>query len=189
MGRIFRLSSTTFIRPSDATVYTAGDEISNSATPGSVVRAVFDLSGIPRGRILAAGVGVQASATVVAAFNANMLLFKTADVPAAVGDNVTHPLSGAVRRMALGNFLFDDAAWFNQLGAYAAGTSSFQAVPAAHATPTATPVLSAVHVPGYFFKFAPPEAQTITAVFQALAGWNPGAVANTFGIILDIEAG
>jgi len=188
MGRIFRLSSTTFVRPSDATPYAAGDEISNSAVAGSVVRAVFDLSGIPRGRILAAGVGVQASATVVTAFNANMLLFKTADAPAAVGDNVTHPLSGAVRRKAIGHFLLENAGWFNQLGAYAVGTSGFQSVPAVHPTPTAAPILSAAHVPGYFFKFAPPEAQTITAVFQALAAWDPGAVANTFGIILDIEA-
>jgi hypothetical protein len=185
--RVIRLAGTTFIRPSDVTLYTAGDEISNSATASSVVRSVFDLSGFRRGKLLAATVSMDASATVISNCTFNLLIFKTANVPAAVGDNIAHPLSGAVRRTAIGHFMFDDGAWQNQLGAYALGTSDFQSSPATHPVPIATPTLAAPHVPGYHFKFVPPEAQTLTAVLQVLAGWNPGAVAHTFGITLDME--
>src|SRR3990167_7436248 len=50
MNKVFRLRST-IARPADATVYAAGDEISNSATAGSVVRATFNLVGFKRGRL------------------------------------------------------------------------------------------------------------------------------------------
>jgi len=51
--KLFRLRST-IARPADATAYAAGDEISNHATAGSVVRATFNLRGFTRGRIFAA---------------------------------------------------------------------------------------------------------------------------------------
>jgi hypothetical protein len=179
----------TMLVPCVAGAYTAGDEISSSQTAGSVVRPIFDLSGFSRGRVLAASVDVTPASVnvVIVAFNFNMILFKTASVPAAVGDNVTFPLTGAQRRAAIGHFLFDDGGWVNTLGAFTAGTSAFQATPATMSVPLATPAIAAPHVPGYFFEFTQGEARSLTAALQVLAAWTPLAVNNTFGINLDLE--
>lgn len=187
MGQILRLSSS-FARPADATAYAAGDEISNNATAGSVVRPVFDLSGFRRGTILRAGVGVTPASgnVVITAFDFNMLLFKTAEVPAAVGDNVTFPVSAANRALAIAAFRFDDGAWTNQLGALTAGTSAFQEVPPTIVIPTATPVLQAANEA--VFEFRGGEAATLTAALQVLAAWTPTAVVNTFNLVLDVFA-
>src|SRR5689334_622294 len=108
MSKIVRLTSS-FVRLADTTQFTAGDEISNSATAGSVVRPTFNLSGFRRGRIIGAGIGIDSDGTIViTALNFDMLLWKTADVPAAVGNNVTFPLTGLQRTKAVGRFLFDD---------------------------------------------------------------------------------
>ena len=105
-SRILKLTTTT-TRPADATAYAAGDEVSNSATPGSVIRPVFDLTGYRRGRILGLGVDVTpaSSNVVITAFNVQGLLFKTADVPAAAGDNLTAPFTGAQMRNCIADLL------------------------------------------------------------------------------------
>ena len=185
---LLRLTSS-FIRPADNTAYTAGDEISNHATAGSVVRPTFDLSGWSRGRVLRAGVAVTPASgnVIITAFNFNMLLFKSTEVPSAVGDNVTHPLTGAQRATAIGHFIFDNDGWVNPLGAYTASTSAFQLVPDTLYLPSAAPAF--VHSDGANFDFrgAAIDARTLTAVFQVLAAWTPTGVANTFGIVLDLD--
>lgn len=187
MGRIIRVTSS-FIRLANTTAFTAGDEISNHATAGSVVRPVFSFDGFTRGRILGAGVGIDSDGTIViTALNFDMLLWKTAQVPAAVGNNVAWPLTGAQRTRAVGRFLFDDGGWQNTLGAYSAGTSAYQYVPAGHPIPLATPTLYAQHTPGFFFDFSQGEAATLTAGFQVLAALDPGTEADTYSIVLDAE--
>jgi hypothetical protein len=175
-----------------AAAYAAGDELSNHATAGSVVRATFDLSGFQRGIILAAQLDVTpASGNVVTtALDVELALFKTANVPAAVGDNVTHPIAAATKALSPGVFRFDDTGWAGPLGTVAAGTSQIQKVGAHVVMPTATPTLQVGYV-GHIFEFKGGEAATLTAVMRALAAWDPfgagPAVINTFGISLDIE--
>jgi hypothetical protein len=188
MGRIIKVDSTAMIRLADTTAFTAGDEISNHATAGSVVRPVFNLDGFNRGRILGAGLGISSNGTIViTALNFDMLLYKTASVPAAVGNNVAFPLTADQRRAAIGRFLFDDGGWQNTLGAYSAGAQAFQYVAAGYPVPLATPTLYAPHVPGFFFEFRGGEAKTLTAVFQVLAALDPGTEADTYTITLDVE--
>lgn len=197
MGRVIVLDSS-FVRPSDATAYTAGDEVSNSATAGSVVRATFDLSGFTRGRILRASLDVTPASSnmVITAANLDLLIFKTVDVPAAVGDNVAFPVTGAQRRKCVARFLFDNDGWQNTLGAYTADTSGYQTVPAGQPVPLATPTLFAPDPFAGHFDFSGGNAQLLstdtvrqlTATLQVLAAWNPGAVANTIGIRLIVEA-
>ena len=188
MSRIIRATSS-FTRLAVTTQYTAGDEISNHATAGSVVRPTFDFTGFNRGRVLGAGIGIVSDGTIViTALNFDMLLWKTAQVPTAVGNNVTFPLTGLQRTQAVGRFLFDDGGWVNPLGAYAASTSAWQQVPDTMMLPISAP--EAVHSDGANFDFTGSAigSRELTAVMQALAAWNPGNVANTFGAVLDIVA-
>ncbi len=191
MGRIIVLDST-FSRPADVTAYAAGDEISSSASAGSVVRCTFDLTGFTRGKILDASVDITPAAgnLVITALNFDLLIFRTPDAPAAVGDNVTHPITGAQRRKQVGRFLFDDGGWQNPLGAYAASTSGYQIVSAGNPVPIATPTLYDTYEHAATFDFTGQTAaqRELTAVLQALAAWTPGAVVNTFGIRLTIDA-
>lgn len=187
MSRILRLTSS-FVRLADTTAFAAGDEISNHATAGSVVRPTFTLTGFKRGRILGAGIGIVSDGTIVIVnLNFDMLLWKTDGVPAAVGNNVTFPLTGLQRTTAVGRFLFDDGGWQNTLGAYSAGTSAYQYVPAGYPVPLATPTLYAPHVPGFFFEFKQGETETLTAAFQALAALDPATEADTYNIVLDVD--
>jgi hypothetical protein len=188
MGQLLTLRST-IARPADNTAYQAGDEISNSATAGSVVRATFNLSGFDYGRIHAAQLDVTATSgnVVTTASGMELLIFKTANVPAAVGDNVTHPIAAATKALAVGAFVFDDTGWTGPLGTVAAGTSQISKVPANVVIPTTTPAFYAQHHPGFFFEFKQGEARTLTAVMRVLAAWTPTGVINTFGIKLDIE--
>ena len=189
MSKILRATSS-FIRLANTTQYTAGDEISNHGTAGSVVRPAFNFEGFSRGRILGAGIGIVSDGTIViTALNFDMLLFKTADVPAAVGDNVAFPLTGLQRTKAIGRFLYDDGGWQNTLGAYSAGTSAYQYCPAGHPVPIATPTLYHPHVPGFFFEFRQGETPSLTAALQVLAALDPGTEADTYHIVLDVEVG
>ena len=187
MGRIIRLRATT-TRPADATAYAAGDEVSNSATAGSVVRPEFTLSGFNFGMILAAQIDLTAASgnVVTTAADFEVAIYKTAAVPAAVGDNVTSPLAAAAHGAAVAVFRFDDTGWTGPLGTVAAGTSQLQKVGAHIVIPTATPTLQVGYL-GHPFEFTQGEAESFTAVLRALAAWTPGAVVNTFGISLDID--
>jgi hypothetical protein len=185
-----KLLRSTFSRPADNTAYQAGDEISNHATAGSVVRATFDLSGFTRGRVLSAALDVEAASgnVVTTASDFELLIFRTPDAPAAVGDNVTHPISAETRAKAVARFRFDDAGWTNPLGAVAAGTSQAQAVMPTKVQPLGSPVLEYPH-PGFPFTF---EGQTLaqrelTAVLRTLGAWTPTGIVNTFGISLSME--
>ena len=187
--KILRLRTTT-TRPANATAYAAGDEISNHATAGSVVRPTFDLSGFQRGRIYAAEIDLTpASGNVVTtASDFELMIFRTEDVPAAVGDNVTSPITAANRAKAVAIFRFDDTGWTGPLGTVAAGTSQHQAVMSHLVQPLATNVLQAPWPVGQFFDFTGQTTKSFTCVLRALAAWTPLAVINTIGITLDIEA-
>ena len=187
--RILRLRSTV-ARPADATAYAAGDEISNSATAASVVRPTFNLAGFSRGKILAAEIDLTAASgnVVTTASDFELLIFRTGDVPAAVGDNVTHPITAEQRAKSVAIFRFDDTGWTGPLGTVAAGTSQHQAVGAHLVQPLAANVPQYPWPAGFFFDFEGQSTKTFTAVLRALAAWTPTAVINTFGITLDIEA-
>jgi hypothetical protein len=188
MGGIVTHVTSSFVRLADTTAFAAGDEISNNATAGSVVRPIFNFAGFTRGRILSAAIGIVSDGTIViTALNFDMLLYKTAQVPAAVGNNVTFPLTGLQRTQAVGRFLFDDGGWQNPLGAYTASTSAFQQMSAGYPVPIATPTLYEPHPAGFFFDFRGGEAPTLTAVFQALGAFDPGTEADTYNIALDVE--
>ena len=189
MGKLFRMRST-IARPADATAYAAGDEVSNSATAGSVVRAVYNLDGYTRGKITACAVDLTADSgnVVTTASDLELLVFRTPDAPAAVGDNVTHPIAAATRAKAVARFRLDDAGWTGPLGTVAAGTSQIQAVMPTLVQPLATNVLE---YPVDFFPFSF-EGQTLaqrelTLVIRALAAWTPTGIVNTFGVTLDLE--
>jgi len=177
-----------------AVAYAAGDEISNSATAGSVVRATFSLDGFSQGLIYAAQLDLTAASgnVVTTAADLELLIFHTADAPTAVGDNVTHPISAATRALAIAGFRFDDEGWTGPLGTVAAGTSQLQAVGAHLVQPLASSVLQSPWGAGLPFTFqGRPLSATgrqFTAVLRALAAWTPANVVNTIGITLDIEA-
>lgn len=177
MSRIIRISDT-FVRPAAATQYTAGDEVSSHATAGSVVLPAFSLAGFSRGRLHRAALSVTPASSnlVITAADFALLVFKTADVPAAVGDNAALSVTGLNRLAAVGKFVFANGAWTNPLGALTASTSGFQEV---------APALTTVQ--GRSFEFTRGEAQSLTAVLQVLAAWNPGNVANTFKAELEID--
>lgn len=177
MARIIRLTDS-FVRPAVATAYAAGDEISNNATAGSVVRPAFTLAGFSHGHIHRASVAVTPASgnLVITALDFALWLFKTADVPAAVGDNVALALPAATRQAAVGYFTFANGSWINPAGALTAGASGFQ---------EKAPALTTVQ--GNSFEFTRGEAQSLTAVLQALAAWTPGAVANTFKIEFELD--
>ncbi len=197
MGRIINIDGT-FANPASAGAYAAGDEISNSVTQGSVVRTTFDLNGFNRGKILQAAMDVTPASGnfVIVAANFELLIFKTVDVPTAVGDNVTHPITGPQRRKACGMFLFDDGGWYNQLGAFTAGTSGYQVIQAGGQVPLATPTLFSTYEHASCFDFTGDKMQLtvggterqLTMVLRALAAWTPTAVINTFNIRLTIDA-
>jgi hypothetical protein len=167
-----------------------------------VVRATFDLTDYQRllqgkqfgqrtlsGRILAAEVDLTAASgnVVTTASDFELLIFRTGDVPDAVGDNVTHPIAAATRALAPARFRFDDTGWTGPLGTVAAGTSQVQAVMATMVQPLATNVLEYPHVYGFPFSFAAGDTASFTMVLRALAAWTPGAVVNTFGVTLDFD--
>lgn len=179
----------TIARPADNTAYAAGDEISNHATAGSVVRASFDMIGFTRGRIYAAELDITAASgnVVTTAADFELLLFRYACAPAAVGDNVTHPIAAATRALSVAQFRFDDTGYTGPLGTVAAGTSQVQAVMAHMVQPLATPVLQAPYYPGFFFDFTGCTNKSFVAVLRALGAWTPTGIINTFGITLDLE--
>ena len=189
--KFFRMRST-IARPADNTAYAAGDEISNHATAGSVARATYDLSGFTRGRILAAELDLTAASgnVVTTASDIEALLFKTPDAPAAVGDNVTHPIAAATRALAVARFRFDDTGWTGPLGTVAAGTSQVQAVMATLVQPLASNVAEYPWPVGFPFDFTGQTLaqRELTLVLRALAAWTPTGIINTFGLTLDIEA-
>lgn len=193
MSKIVRLRST-LVRPADNTAYAAGDEISASSTPALAARPTFDMSGLEQGKILSAMIDLTpaSSNAVTTASDFELLIFRTSEVPAAVGDNVTNPIAAATRALAVARFRFDDTGWLGPLGTVAAGASQIQQVMPTMVQPLATNV---AEYPVYAFSYSLlGDAQALsttgrqfTAVLRALAAWTPLGVANTFGITLEIE--
>lgn len=124
---------------------------------------------------------------VITAANFEVSLYKSADAPAAVGDNVALAIAGSTRRKSIGHFLYDDGGWKNPAGAFTASTSGYQESPAAMAVPLATPTIAAPWTPGHLFTFNGGETKTLVAVIQALAAWTPTGIVNTFGFCLEVE--
>ena len=180
----------TFTAVGAAAGYTAGDEVSSSATAGSVVLPTFNLSGFTRGFILGAALDLTPASGNVVTTGADfeLLVFKTDIAPAAVGDSAALSIAAATRALVVGSFRFDDTGWTGPLGTVAAGASQYQKVPATVVMPLATPTLQSVYV-GYPFEFKQGETETLTANIRALATWDPGGagtIVQTFGITLDI---
>lgn len=190
-GKILRLRST-IARPADIAAYAAGDEVSNSATAGSVVRATWDLSEFSQCRLLACEVDLTpASGNVVTtASDFELLFFRTPEAPAAVGDNVTHPIAAATRRLAVARYRLDDTGWTGPLGTVAAGTSQVQCVTPTLVQPLAANVPEYPWPQGFVFSWdgIALASRTLTLVLRALAAWTPTGIINTFGVTLDIEA-
>jgi hypothetical protein len=187
-SRKIEVLRSTIARPADNTVYAAGDEVSNNATAGSVVRMTFRPAA-RSGRIVMAALDLTPASgnAVTTASDMEVLVFKTDDVPAAVGDNVTNPIAAAVRALAVGGFRFDDTGWTGPLGTVAAGASQYQAVAPTLVQPLAANVPQYPWQPGYLFHFNDDETATFTAVLRALAAWTPTGIVNTFGLSLGIE--
>jgi len=181
MARQLHRVTASFIRPADNTAYTAGDEISSNATAGSVVLPTFNVAGFRRVSIKRASLDVTPASgnTVVTAFAVSLLVFKTADAPTPVGDNVTAPIPGTSRNKAA-KFAFLAAVWTAPDGSSGAGASGFNEV--LPAVPT---------VNGNLLEFTGSEAngevRTLTAYLQVTDAWTPLGVANTFNIWLDLE--
>jgi len=189
MSKIITLRST-FTAVGAAAGYTAGDEVSSSATAGSVVLPTFNLSGFTRGFILGAALDLTPASGNVVTTGADfeLLVFKTDIAPAAVGDSAALSIAAATRALVVGSFRFDDTGWTGPLGTVAAGASQYQKVPATVVMPLATPTLQSVYV-GYPFEFKQGETETLTANLRALSTWDPGGagtIAQAFGITLDI---
>lgn len=177
-----------FSIPSSAGAYAVGNEVSNSATAGSVVRGTIDLSMVRKARPVRASIAITPASgnLVIAALDLALLLFKTADAPAAVGDRVALNIPAQTRNKGV-IFTFANTAWTQPTGALTAGTDGFQeklpAVAIAGSGAIAGPIFD-------FFKasdVANIAAHQLTVVVQAEGTWTPGAVVNQFDIVFDIE--
>jgi hypothetical protein len=185
-SKVRRYTLATFSRPADATAYSAGDEISNNASAGSVVRPTIDLSFVRKARIVRAGIAVTPASgnLVITAFDFALLVFKTSDIPAAVGDNVAFNVT-ALKRARAAKFAFVNTAWTAPNGGVAAGTDGFQEVLSFISGASGA-------IPGNTFDFTQGDPVTaagrqLTIALQAQAAWTPTAVVNAFDIVLDIE--
>jgi len=189
MKKFHRIRST-IARPAVATAYAVGDEVSNSATASAVSRMTFDLTGLKNVRILSSHLEVTAASGNVVTTNLlfEVLLYRTDEVPAAVGDNVTNPLTSLERATAVGFFHYDDGGWWGPTGQAGAGGSQAQGVGAHMVQPTATPTLITLYPAGYIFNMDDVDTKSLTAVVRAMGAWTPGAIINTLGLTLHIEA-
>jgi len=134
--------------------------------------------------------GVGATSWVIIANNMEALLFHSDDAPAAVGDNVTNPISAQVRQKALAEFVYDDAGWVNQLGAIGTGVSGFQyALPGIASQSQGTTPLFAALQRGRAFSFVgkPVASRSVIVVLRALAAWDPANENQQISFALDIE--
>ena len=163
---------------------TIGNEISNSATAGSVVYPSFDLSGFRRSQPGRMGISLTpASGNVVITNLAfSVYLFKKNDAPAAVGYGTALNLT-AVQRQKACKFAFTAAAWTQPTGALTAGTSAFQ-----ESFPAVGSIYTSV---GNILEFTGSEAngepRTAVVVIQVDAAWNPATIAYTMDIVFDVD--
>ena len=181
----------TIARPADTTAYAAGDEISNSATAADVVRAEFDLSGFTRGKIYSAAIDLTAASgnVVTTGTDFEILLFRYADAPEAVGDNVTNPIAANIRSLAVASFRINYDDWLGELGTVGESGSQSQNIAAEIFRPVSTPAsLQPQYAGGFFFDFTGYKKHSLLMVLRASVAWDPTGVINTFGVTLDLEA-
>ena len=181
------LVTATMIRPADATQYAISDIIANSGTAASVVPITF--SSVTRsstgstgysGRVTGARcVITPASGTIVLpAFD--LILFRPAtNIPFQAGsypaDNAALTITSAAYLECIGVLPFLATSWRNSAGlATAAGAVMFQ---------TST-FLTRPYAP---FNLQSITGSSLVGILQAQNTWNPGAVANTFDFVLDID--
>lgn len=193
----FVRARTSFIRPSDATAYTAGDLIGNSLTPASVVPMSFQMPSAS-GKIAGARMTIQPASgnLVIVAADIDLLLFRpftsginssgdavTPSIPfAAAGfpaDNAALTLTDTMYKELVATWSFLNGAWRNQLGGLVAGTVGWQAV-----------ATNAFNSLGAIFNLELCKISgvyTLYGLLQAKAAWTPGAVAQTITVDLDVE--
>jgi hypothetical protein len=180
-------------RPADATAYAAGDNIGNSTTAADVVPITF--AGAARfakgsGRLT----GVRCVVTpasgslVIANFAFDLLIFRPAtNIPFTAGsypaDNAALTVSAAALRELVGVFRFSASSWRSGAGSVSvAGAAGYQAV--GLGTPAATDHVVRPYAP---FDLADINLSELRGLMQAQAAWTPGAVANQFDFVLDVE--
>ena len=163
---------------------TIGNEISNSATAGSVIIPTFNVSGFRRVKPGRMGVSLTPASgnVVITNLAVSVYLCKTKDVPAAVGYGNALNLS-AVQRQKACKFAFSASLWTQQTGALTAGTSAFQ-----EAFPAVGGIYTSVgNVLDFSGSEANGEPRTISAIVQVDAAWNPATIAYTMDIVIDVD--
>jgi len=170
-----------YSNPASGGAYTAGDNIGNSATAGSVIPITFTI-GRNSGRITGCRCVVTPASgnLVTTALDFELLLFRPeTSIPYAVGgypaDNAAHVLTAAAYREKVAAFRFSSSAWRSTDGTTtAATTTAYQSVAL-----NSTRILAAFNTSGL--------TQTLVGVIQVLGAWTPGAVVNRFDFALDTD--
>lgn len=191
---VTRRVTATMTRPADATAYAAGDIIANSGTAASVVPITFD--GAARtakgsGRLMGvrAVVAPASGSLVIANLAFDLLIFRpSTNIPfAAAGypaDNAALTVSAAAMRELVGVFKFSASGWRSGAGSKTvAGAAGYQAVGVGDAA--ATDVIARPYAPFDLSNLT--STDDLLGLIQAQAAWNPGAVANQFDFVLDVE--
>jgi hypothetical protein len=191
---VTRRVTATMTRPADGTAYAAGDIIANSTTAASVVPITFD--GAARtnkgsGRLtgIRCVVTPASGSLVIANFAFDLLVFRPAtNIPfAAAGypaDNAALTVSAAALRELVGIFRFTASNWRSPAGSKSvAGVAGYQAVGLGDAS--ATDIVVRPYAPFDLSNLS--STDDLLGLVQAQAAWTPGAVANQFDFVLDIE--
>lgn len=189
-GRTPRVTAT-FTRLDEATVgaYSAGDNIDNSTTAGSVVLKTFSVARTPAaavvsGRISGCRCTVEPASSnlVIANFDFDLLIFRpgtnipfaTAGFPA---DNAALAVSAAAMRDLVAVFSFVNSGWRSPAGSKSvAGVAGQQSVLIASGRAFAPFNLSDLGA-----------ATTLPYLLQAQGAWNPGHVNQRFDFALDVD--
>lgn len=182
IGGTTRRPSASFVRPSSATTYTAGDVIANSATAGSVTPMEFEVARVPNGsgRITGATCYIEAASGSVVLPKFDLLLFRPqGNVPFGSGlylaDNAPWNLTAVQMAQLVAVISFSELRWRNRIGGNTgSGTLLWQSAPI-------TPRQFAP------FDLNPLGVNFLRGMLQVQNAWAPGAVANTFTFNLDVD--
>lgn len=170
-----------YTRAADAMQYAAGDLIGTTTTAANVVPIVFDLSALRgSGRISGMRAVITAASGTIVLPAFDLMLFRpNTSIPFAAGsypaDNAALNVSAAAMRELIAVFSFGATSWRNQAGALAAaGDHVWQD---AALSPRS-------HAP-FNVEDLPPWS--LLGVMQAQNTWSPGAVAQQFDFMLDMD--
>lgn len=171
----------TYTRPGQATIYAAGDSVSDSQSAAAVLPVVFEC---PRqfGELYGARCVVTPASgnLVITAFAFDLLLFQPlTNIPFADGsyivDNGALAVSAAAMKELVGVFSFAANAWRNPAGGVTAGAAGHQAVAPAGRT-------------RYGFNLEKCATRRLLGLIQVQAAWDPGNVAQQFDFALDVRS-